>query len=101
MVKGCPTDINGNGVDDDDYNNDGYVDQCDQDYFDGYMTSYNPPEIWDLDDPGEIFWQGYMDGGNDQIDDIMNPENGTQGADILNGDVDPTYDCVPEFVSNY
>lgn len=40
LVKGCPTDINGNNIEDDDYNNDGLVDQDDQDYFDGYMVGY-------------------------------------------------------------
>lgn len=95
LVKGCVVDINMNGLDDDDFNGDGSIDQCDMDYYEGYVDGYTG------DDPDYEFNNGpYQEGLNDGIldtlDDIYNPNNGSPGMDIQGGDVPANYICIPD-----
>lgn len=86
LVKGCPTDINGNGQEDDDYNNDGYVDEYDQNYYDGYTAGYGDDScIADdfLDNP-EGFNAGWNDGFFDGFGDNVHEgqEGNIPGPDV-------------------
>lgn len=72
LVKGCPTDINHNGHEDDDFNNDGSIDQDDQDYYDGYIDGYYDSDNGGGtgDDDGSTAYQsGFEDGVNDHDGD--------------------------------
>ncbi|CAM1340019.1 hypothetical protein [Tenacibaculum amylolyticum] len=71
LVKGCPTDINGNGVGghDDDFNGDGQVDDRDQDYYDGYMDGYNGNESDPDCDYSDAYHAGMNDGAEDNAGD--------------------------------
>ncbi|MCZ8330259.1 MAG: hypothetical protein O9282_02990 [Flavobacterium sp.] len=85
LVKGCPTDINGNGQEDDDYNGDGNVDQYDQDYFDGYMAGYEGDLNENFGDENcDAYNAGYHDGMLDEHGDTRNLSGSESGADILN-----------------
>lgn len=74
LVKGCLTDINGNGLGglDDDYNGDGQVDDQDQDYYDGYNGNDSDPDCDDSD-----AYHAGMDNGledaQDNFDYLHNP----------------------------
>lgn len=96
LVKGCPTDINGNNLNDDDWNQDGVVDQYDQDYYDGYMDGYDNNEggFPDGDDGmnhSDAYLEGHWDGNNDHISDVVIPDN-QQGPDINNPNFIPEPD---------
>lgn len=90
LVKGCPTDINGNNLEDDDYNNDGLVDQDDQDYYDGYMDGYMDGLVDDFNDGNNceengVYSAGYLDGlfdGEGDVNNSINPGPDIDGEDF-------------------
>lgn len=96
LVKGCPTDINGNGHQDDDYNNDGHTDQFDQDYYDGYMEGYEGNAgsyPGDENDHSDAYNSGYNAGHHDEFWDTHSAtptEN--PGADINKEDFKAPHD---------
>lgn len=70
LVKGCPTDWNGDGHHNDDYNHDGHTDQDDHDYYDGYMDGYYSGDDHSGEDGHSDAWHegqgdGRTDGNND------------------------------------
>lgn len=84
LVKGCPTDINGDGHDNDDYNHDGNIDQNDYDYYDGYMDGYGSDDDYDPSQHSDAHNIGHSNGADDQQNDIISFDN--NGPDILSQD---------------
>lgn len=84
LVKGCPTDINGDGHENDDYNHDGNVDDHDQAFYDGYINEYFD---WNYDALYEDtdLWEAYQEGkerGNDDVHTEVFQSPDHKGPDI-------------------
>lgn len=81
LVKGCPTDMNGDnepdfpdwngdGIDNDDYNHDGETDQDDRDFYNGYMDGHDADmesilEHYDPDNVHDPYTAGALAGLKD------------------------------------
>ena len=65
LVKGCPTDWNGDNQNNDDYNHDGHTDKDDHDYYDGYMDGYYSGDDHDGPDHSDAWNAGQHDGDRD------------------------------------
>lgn len=93
LVKGCPTDINQDGHENDDYNHDGNTDQYDQAYYDGYINGYFDWDFDDLYNDDEGIWEMYQQGkdaGNDDVhNEIFNTNSDHTGPDIWYEDFTP------------